>query len=123
MWDSFACSRKNRKNPEGLQIAKDEKRGAFYFAGMIFLLYIPVFLAVYPGFFVYDAQDELLQVMTRNFTTHHPLVHVLALGGMIQLVHKLTGSYNMGIACYTLFQMAVLAGILAGVLESCEAAE
>lgn len=111
VWDSFACSRKNRKNPEGLQIAKDEKRGAFYFAGMIFLLYIPVFLAVYPGFFVYDAQDELLQVMTRNFTTHHPLVHVLALGGMIQLVHKLTGSYNMGIACYTLFQMAVLAGI------------
>ena len=30
---------------------------------------------------------------------------------LIQLVHKLTGSYNLGIACYTLLQMAVMAGI------------
>lgn len=81
------------------------------YSGIIFLLYIPVFLAVYPGFFVYDAQDELIQVMTRSFSTHHPLVHVLLLGGIIQLVHKFTGSYNLGIACYTLIQMAVMAGI------------
>ncbi len=81
------------------------------FSGIIFLLYIPVFLAVYPGFFVYDAQDELLQVMTRSFTTHHPLVHVLFLGGIISLVHKLTGSYNLGIACYTVIQMGIMAGI------------
>lgn len=77
----------------------------------IFLLYFIVFLAVYPGFFVYDAQDELLQVITRNFSTHHPLFHVVLLGGIIQLVHKISGSYNLGIACYTLFQMAVMSGI------------
>lgn len=86
-------------------------------AGIIFLMQIPVFLAVYPGFFVYDAQDELIQVMTRNFTTHHPLVHVLFLGGIIQLVHKVTGSYNLGIACYTLIQMAVMAGIFGWCIE------
>ena len=50
---------------------------------VIFLCWIPVFLAVYPGFFVYDAQDEYVQVATRMFSTHHPLVHVLLLGGMI----------------------------------------
>ena len=75
---------------------------------VVFLCYLPVFLAVYPGFFVYDAQDELMQVITRNFSTHHPLIHVLLLGGIIQLVHKISGSYNLGIACYILFQMAVL---------------
>ena len=80
---------------------------------ILFLCYLPVFLAVYPGFFVYDAQDELMQVVTRNFSTHHPLLHVLLLGGIIQLVHKLSGSYNLGIACYILFQAAVLSCIFA----------
>ncbi len=78
-------------------------------ACLLFVCWLPVFLAVYPGFFVYDAQDELLQVQTRRFTEHHPLPHVILLGGMILAVNKLAGSYNAGIAAYTLFQMAVLA--------------
>lgn len=77
----------------------------------LILCWLPVFLAVYPGFFVYDAQDEYIQVATRAFSTHHPLVHVLLLGGMICAVHKLTDSYNLGIACYTIFQMVVAAGV------------
>lgn len=76
----------------------------------LLLCWIPVFLAVYPGFFVYDAQDEYLQVATRTFTTHHPLVHVLLLGGIICAVHKITESYNLGIACYILVQMLFTAG-------------
>lgn len=81
-------------------------------AAFLFLLmcWLPVFLAVYPGFFVYDAQDEYVQVATRVFSTHHPLVHVLLLGGVICGVHKLTDSYNLGIACYMVFQMALVAG-------------
>lgn len=81
-------------------------------AAFLFLLlcWLPVFLAVYPGFFVYDAQDEYVQVATRTFSTHHPLVHVLLLGGMICGVHKLTDSYNLGIACYMVFQMVLVAG-------------
>lgn len=86
--------------------------------GVILLCYIPVFLAVYPGFFVYDAQDELLQVVTRNFSTHHPLVHVLLLGGIIQFIYKLTGSYNLGIACYTVLQMIIMSGIFAWCVET-----
>ena len=98
------------------EIASEKKSGflyVFWTALAIFICYVPVFLAVYPGFFVYDAQDELMQVITRNFSTHHPLLHVLMLGGIIQLVYKITGSYNLGIACYTLFQMAVLSGVFA----------
>ena len=45
-------------------------------------LSIPVILAEFPGFFVYDAQDELNEVLTRSFTTHHPLLHVLLLGSL-----------------------------------------
>ncbi len=78
----------------------------------LFLLFCwsPVLLAVYPGFFVYDAQEEWLQVASRTFTTHHPLVHVLLLGGIICAVHKITDSYNLGIACYMIVQMFLAAG-------------
>lgn len=77
---------------------------------LLLLCWLPVLLAVYPGFFVYDAQDEYLQVASRTFSTHHPLVHVLLLGGIICAVHKVTDSYNLGIACYTVFQMIVVSG-------------
>ena len=80
---------------------------SFFF---LLLCWLPVFLAVYPGFFVYDAQDEYIQVASRTFSTHHPLVHVLLLGGMVCGGHKLTGSYNPGIACYTVLQMLLAAG-------------
>lgn len=85
----------------------------------IFLLlcWLPVLLAVYPGFFVYDAQEEYLQVASRRFTTHHPLLHVLLLGGIICAVHKVTDSYNLGIMCYILFQMVVVSGALTYLLD------
>ncbi len=100
------CSLQSGENPAGKQIPAGCT--AFLYAGIIFLCYLIVFLGVYPGFFVYDAQDELMQVITRSFSTHHPLFHVLLMGGTVQLIHKLTGSYNAGIACYTLLQMAAL---------------
>lgn len=77
--------------------------------GAFVLCYLPSLLAVYPGFFLYDAQDEYVEVATRTFTTHHPLLHVLTLGGTICGVHKITGSYNLGIFAYMLFQIVVIA--------------
>lgn len=65
-------------------------------------------LAVYPGFFVYDAAEELAMAQTRSFTTHHPLLHVLLLGGTILAGHKVTGSWNAGICLWMLLQMAVM---------------
>lgn len=124
-WDLFLDFKTNASGKEtgkenGEEVTAGEKkqnrRSFFLTAVAIFLCYVPVFLAVYPGFFVYDAQDELMQVITRNFSTHHPLIHVLMMGGIIQLVYKITGSYNLGIACYTLFQMAVLSGIFSYVI-------
>lgn len=113
--------RRVQREPEKTESAvagKINLRSFLFTAGIILVCYIPVFLAVYPGFFVYDAQDEYLQVVTRNFSTHHPLMHVLLLGGVIQLIFKLTGSYNLGIACYTVLQMTVMSGIFAWCVET-----
>ena len=84
--------------------------------GILVILAMPVFLAEFPGFFVYDAQDELNEVLTRTFTTHHPLLHVLLLGGTIALFHKISGSWNVGIAAYIFLQMLVITAAFAYVV-------
>ena len=92
-------------------ITKEKNRKEFFLQWLIiFLCWIPVFLAFYPGAFVYDASDEYVQVATRTFTTHHPLAHVLLLGGLVCAGNKFFDSYNIGIAIYTLCQMLVLSG-------------
>ncbi|WP_026496386.1 DUF6020 family protein [Butyrivibrio sp. WCD3002] len=76
-----------------------------------------VLLGVYPGFFVYDAQTEVTEVLTRSFNTHHPLLHVLMLGGSVAFFHKLTGSYNVGIFAYTVLQMLVMTWIFTYIIS------
>lgn len=83
----------------------------------LFLCWMPVFLAFYPGAFVYDAWEEYVQAETGEYTTHHPLSHVLLLGKMILLAKNTLGSYNLGIAAYTLLQMLLLALILSHTIE------
>ncbi|MBR1643241.1 MAG: hypothetical protein IJ683_13040 [Butyrivibrio sp.] len=92
------------------------KRDFFINFASLVVLCIPVFLAEFPGFFVYDAQEELNEVLTRSFSTHHPLLHVLLLGGTIALFHKISGSWNLGIAVYVLIQMLLISAIYAYVV-------
>lgn len=105
---------RKHKLAEHIKLPVTPKSAVKYVDALMFcfllLCWIPVLLAVYPGFFVYDAQEEWLQVASRNFTTHHPLVHVLLLGGIICAVHKVTDSYNLGIACYMVVQMVIVSG-------------
>lgn len=81
--------------------------------GIIFALWFPTFLAFFPGAFVYDAADEYIQVITRQFSMHHPLIHVLALGGCIHAAEYVGLSANAGIAVYTIIQMIICAAIAA----------
>lgn len=92
------------------------KREFFINYVSLVVLCIPVFLAEFPGFFVYDAQEELNEVLTRSFSTHHPLLHVLLLGGIVALFHKISGSWNVGIAAYMILQMLVISAVYAFVV-------
>lgn len=86
-------------------------------AAALFLAWTPVFLAVFPGFFAYDATDELNEVLHGEYVTRHPLLHVLMLGKTVAGIGGLTGRYNLGIAVYVLLQMAVMALLLSWVLQ------
>ncbi len=85
--------------------------------GLMSLADLIVLLGVYPGFFVYDAQTEVTEVLSRSFSTHHPLLHVLLLGGSVALFHKLTGSYNIGIFIYIICQMLFMTWVFTYILN------
>lgn len=106
------AGRRQRKNESALSLSSFLPDWLF-----LVLLILPVFLAEFPGFFVYDAHDELYEVLTRTFTTHHPLLHVLLLGRTIAFFHKFTGSWNVGIAVYIFLQMLVITAVFSLVLQ------
>ncbi len=80
---------------------------------ILFLCWVPAWLSIFPGAFAYDALTEWQQVRDGMITSHHPVIHVLWVGGLLECFHGLTGSYNVGIAVYTGMQMLLLAGALA----------
>lgn len=78
---------------------------------LMLLCWLPALLSIWPGVFSYDAYDEWQQIVNGAITAHHPVLHVVALGGLVEGIHTLTGSYNLGIATYTILQMVILANI------------
>lgn len=92
---------------------KQKLSGEIIYFGIIWICNFIVFLGVYPGFFVYDAQYELTQTITREFTNQQPIFHVLLMGGIVQGVHKITGNYNISIGVFILFQMTLISLVFA----------
>lgn len=115
LWSFLDGMKEKKKSPlEHIRIPNALARVVKYenVVTFIFLLlgWLPVLLAVYPGFFVYDANYEWSQVAHESINTHHPIMHVLMLGGIINTVYNYTDSYNLGIVCYMIVQMIIVAG-------------
>lgn len=53
-----------------------------------FLLWLPVFLAYYPGIYTYDVLWQMLQGSYVNYNTHYPLVHTL----WLQFFYNIVGA-------------------------------
>lgn len=77
-------------------------------AAGLFLCWFPYLLASNPGFFNYDVSGQLAQVMYEAvpYVNHHPLVHTLIMGGIINFFYLRTGeNLQAGILAFSLFQM------------------
>lgn len=81
----------------------------------IFICWLPCYLSDFPGGFRYDATAELYQ-STNGYLADYPMLHsalvVLIIGGL----HRLTGSYDLGIAVFTIAQMAMISCMYAHIL-------
>lgn len=73
----------------------------------IFVCYVPLFLAWWPGNFIFDAQYQMANVITGDHSTHHPLIHTLLMGKTYELGQSV-GDVSWGFQFYTLIQMLIL---------------
>lgn len=80
---------------------------------VLFLLWLPCYLAFFPGITAYDTGYQWIIFRDSRLTTHHPLLHTLLLGWPLQLAQQLFGSYNVGIALHCLGQLLLQAAVIA----------
>lgn len=94
---------------------KRAERGSFFLSwGIIFFAWIPVFLAYYPAIMSYDCHRQFQEAIQGYiwFNTHHPLVHTFLIR-MFLLLGETIGSYEAGMALFSLLQMIILSVIYA----------
>ena len=82
---------------------------------LLFLSWIPMFLANWPGNFIYDAKYQISENLTHSYSTHHPLLHTLLMGWAYKLGQTL-GNVSAGYRFYTILQMLVLSSAFAYLL-------
>ena len=95
-----------------------EKKAFLKSFGILSVVYGVVVLVSYPGTLCWDVIGQIEQV-TQNvgYSTHHPLVHTLLVGGLTKMGNKLLGSYESGLFAYVLVQMFMLAAALAATIS------
>lgn len=84
---------------------------------VLFAGWIPCFLAFYPGLYCYDMIWQWSMFDSGMYSTHHPLIHTLFAGEIIELGKTLGGSYQAGLALHSLVQMGILTGCMAFALR------
>lgn len=81
---------------------------------VIFLSWIPVFLSYYPAIMSYDFNRQAIwaHLGYQWFTTHHPLAHTFLIKCFFDL-GKVLGSYQLGMALFSLLQMLLMSVVYA----------
>ena len=111
------CSRVPSGKPSGEALLPGMLRRRSRVFLFLVVCYIPALLVTFPGSFAYDVPFQLKQFYTGAFSTHHPLLHTLLLGGCTAF-GRMLGSINLGAALYTVVQMLAMAACLTGCVES-----
>ncbi len=97
------------EKPEKVYSAKQKVGRILSYAGVIFAGWMPSFLGVYPGWFNYDAPWQLSMYIGREVSAHHPVLHTILMGWILEFMNGINGTYNKGVALYLLLQMVVMA--------------
>ncbi len=90
---------------EAVKFGTTDKKRFFIVWGLIFLAWLPVLLASYPGVYGYDSVYQINYYLSGNFSLHHPVAHSYMLGFFVITLGNLLGGYEAGMCCYSVFQM------------------
>ncbi|NBJ96810.1 hypothetical protein D5282_05630 [bacterium 1xD8-48] len=89
--------------------------------GLVFFLgWLPMLLANYPGFMMYDSSEQWYQAIGEwNLNNHHPVWHTLLIKAGVWLSSLIFGEIvpEYGVLIYTLLQMVIMSIIFSVVVE------
>lgn len=97
---------------------KGRSRYSYFFMwGFIFVCWLPILLAEYPGAWTFDVLSQTQHLLTEEpISAKHPVIHTLWLSGCIWISNYFLGSYAPGLVAYTIIQMLILSALLARVV-------
>lgn len=85
---------------------------------LIFLSFIPCWMAYYPGICSYDTDSQLRQIVDCSYVEHHPIIHTLFFRECLELGKRIAGKINLGVAIYSFIQMSVMSFSLSVMVSS-----
>ena len=86
----------------------------FLCLGILVVLWIPAYLALFPGGFLYDGPEQLCQWLgLMELWDNHPIAHTVLLGVLYDIGSTIGKTPNAGIAVYSAVQMITVAGAFA----------
>lgn len=85
-------------------------KGFLLGTGVVFMCMVPFFLTNFPGVMTPDSLAQYRQVVDISaYNDHHPWMHTLVIELFYKIGYAITGDVYMGIACYTVAQMLLVA--------------
>ena len=76
---------------------------------ILFAIFWMAYIALYPGYFSYDAPGQIIQVFHyKELNAHQPVIHTLLLSVCIAIGNKFFWGTNCGLAIYTFIQMMIV---------------
>ena len=75
---------------------------------LLSVFYIPFLIFSFPGNLCYDVIGQIEQVLNSAYSTHHPLVHTLIVGGLVELGERILHSPETGLFVYVSLQTMLL---------------
>ncbi len=71
------------------------------------------FTCFYPGCLTPDSISEIQQILTGNFSNHHPFYFTMLIAPFIHFGVHFLGDINLGVALYSIFQVLIVSAAFA----------
>lgn len=132
LWNYWASKNKSVSMAAGRHAVFFNKHPFWITFFIIFLSYIPYFIAFYPGILMGDSVDQILQGFNLpDYTSahlnllnpslylnqHHPVIHTLLLTTMLRIGKAFWGSYQTGLFIYAMLQSITMICAFSYVIE------
>lgn len=109
---------KNNIKIKNVEILSDSNLSFIINVGLIFVAWLPYFLRYYPGLLTADSCAQVAQAIgIAELSNHHPIFHTGIITVFVNFGKLIFNNINIGVAFYTIFQMAIMSIIFATVIR------